>query len=65
MFRPTPVDTCISDRALLVKIDLKEAGVGKSEEWIQLPLDRDKTWNLMNTVMNLMFSQDMGNFLTS
>jgi hypothetical protein len=35
-----------------IRMDLRETGWG-NVDWIQLALDRDRWWALVNTVMNL------------
>jgi hypothetical protein len=45
-------------------MDLGEIG-WEGVEWMHLVEDRDQWRAVVNTIMNLRFSQKMGNFLTS
>jgi hypothetical protein len=45
-----------------IKINLQEVGY---EDWIQLAQDRNSWRALMNAVVNVLFPQNAGNFLTS
>jgi hypothetical protein len=47
-----------------IKMDLQKEGCG-GMDWIDLAQERDKCQALVNTVMNLWFSQNAGNFLTT
>jgi len=51
---------CIFDK---IKIKLQEVGWGM--DWIDLALNRDRWRALVNKLMNIWFSQNAGNFLTS
>jgi hypothetical protein len=47
-----------------IKMDLQEVACGGTD-WIQLAQDRDRWQALMNIVMNLWVTSNVGNFLTS
>jgi hypothetical protein len=47
-----------------IRMDLRETG-WESVNWIQLAQDRDQWRAAVNTVMNLRFPYQAGNFLTS
>jgi hypothetical protein len=44
-------------------MDLREIGFG-DVDWIHLAQDRDRWWAVVNTVMNLRFPLNAGNFLS-
>jgi hypothetical protein len=46
-----------------IKMDLREIEWG-GMDWIDLNKDRDQWWVLVNTVMNLWITKNVGNFLS-
>jgi hypothetical protein len=46
-----------------IEIDLQEVGCG-GMDWIERAEDRGGWWTLVNAVVNLWVSQNVGNFLT-
>jgi hypothetical protein len=49
----------------IIKMGLREVGWGGGIDWINLAQDRGRWWALVNTVMNLWFPSNAGNFLSS
>jgi hypothetical protein len=47
-----------------IKMNLREIGFG-DVDWIRLARNRDTWWAIVNMVMNLRVTQNVGNFLTS
>ena len=45
-----------------IKLDIQEVG---GLDWIDLALDRDRWFAVVNAVMNFRISENAGNFLTS
>jgi hypothetical protein len=59
--RDHSVDLHVNGR---LKMDFGEIRFG-GVDWIHLAQDRDWWWAVVNTVMNLRISSNVGNFLTS
>ena len=47
-----------------IKMDFQEVRC-ENMDWIDLALDRERWWALVNAVMNIQVPQNAGNFLTS